>query len=159
MHQYLQRSVARSSERTYPSGFRYWCTFCGLTAQDRYLRPCELEEANVLPWTYSAAWCRVSQDIQARTISSKPAAIQYFHRGDVGIELSIRSPLIKSVLQGFSRSCILTGTRPRVRLLISRDILIKGHERIPSWSSGGRVLWQCLGVSYFVFARSDEILC
>ena len=48
---------------------------------------------------YSAAWCCASQDDQAGTISSMLAAIQYFPPVDVGIELSIRSPLIKTVLQ------------------------------------------------------------
>ena len=104
-----------------------------------------------------AAWCCASQDNQAGSISSKLAAIQYFHRVDVGIELSIRSPLIKSVLQGISRSHTLAGTRPRVRLPISWDVLIKGQKLISSWGSGGRVLWICLGMSYFFLARSDEV--
>ena len=77
-----------------------------------------------------AAWCCASPDNQAGIISSKPAAIQYFHRVDVGIEMSIWSPLSESVLQGISRSKV--GTRPRVRLPISCNMLIKGQELIPS---------------------------
>ena len=77
-----------------------------------------------------AAWCCAFQDNQAESISSKLAAIQYIHRVDVGIELSIRSPLIKRVLQGISRSHTLAGTRPRGRLPISWDMLIKGQELI-----------------------------
>ena len=131
-HQYLRRSVARSSERTQASGFRSWCTFRGLTAQDRYLRPCESEEAKVWALIDFAAWCWALQDNQAGSTSSKLAAIQYIHRVDVGIELSIRSPLIKHVLQGISRSHTLAGTRPRVRLPISWDVLIEGQELLSS---------------------------
>ena len=103
------------------------------------------------------AWCCASQDNQAGSISSKLAAIQCIHRVDVGIELSIRSPLIKRVLQGISRSHTLAGTRPRVRLPISWGMLIKGQELISSWGPGGRVLWLCLRMSYFFLARSDEV--
>ena len=63
-----------------------------------------------------AAWGCASRDNEAGSIPSKLAAIQYFHRVDVGIELSIGSLLIKNVLQGISRSHTLGGTRPRVRL-------------------------------------------
>ena len=156
-HQYLRRSVASLSEITYASGFRSWCTFGGLTAQDRYLRPCESEEAKVWALIDFVAWCCASPDNQAGSPSSKLAAIRYIHRVDVGIELSIRSPLIKRVLQGISRSHTLAGTRSRVRLHISRDMLINGRQLISSWGFGGKVLWLCLGMSYFFFARSDEV--
>ena len=96
-----------------------------------------------------AAWCCASQDNQAGTISSKLAAIQYFPRVNAGMELSIRSLLIKSVLQGISRLHTLAGTRPRGWLPISCDMLIKGQELIPSWGSAGRALWLYLGMSYF----------
>ena len=35
-------------------------------------------------------------------------------------------------------------------------MLIAGQELIPSWGSGGRALWLCLGLIYFFFTRSDE---
>ena len=73
-----------------------------------------------------AAWCCALQDNQAGSISSKLAAIQHIHRVDVGIELSIPSPLIKRVLQGISRSHTLAGTRPRVRLPISQVVFANG---------------------------------
>ena len=104
-----------------------------------------------------AAWCCALQNNRAGSISSKLSAILYIHRVDVGIELSIRSPLIKRVLQRISRSHTLAGTRPRVRLPILWDTLIKGQELISSRVSGGRVLWLCLGMSYFFLARSDEV--
>ena len=47
-----------------------------------------------------AAWCCAPQDNGAGSISRKLAAIPYFHLVDVGIGLSIRSPVTKSVLQG-----------------------------------------------------------
>ena len=105
----------------------------------------------------SAAWWSASQGNQAGTISTKLTAIQYFHRVDVGIELPIRSSLFRSTLQGISRSHTLAGTRPRVRLPILWEMLIAGQELIPSWGSGGRVVWLCLDLSYFFFARSDEV--
>ena len=82
------------------------------------------------------AWCCASQDNYAGSISSKLAAIQYLHRVDVGIELSTGSPLIERVLQGISRSHTLARTRPRVRLPISWDMLIKGQELISPWVLG-----------------------
>ena len=79
-----------------------------------------------------AAWCCALQENYAGSISSKLAAIQYIHRVDIGIELSIRPPLIKRVLQCISRLHTLAGTRPRVRLTISWNMLIKGQELISS---------------------------
>ena len=110
--QFIRRSVAGSSERAYPSGFRSWSTFRGLTEQELYLRPSESKQGKVWALVDYASWCTASNGNQAGAIPSKLAAIQYFHRADVSVELPIRSPLIKRMLQGISRSHTLTGTRP-----------------------------------------------
>ena len=47
--------------------------------------------------------------------------------------------------------------RPRVRLPISCGMLIVGQGLIPTWGSGGRALWLCLGMSEFFFIRSVEV--
>ena len=75
MHQYLGRSVARSSERTHASGFRCWCTFCGSTAQDRYL--CGRVSGRRL--FRCLVLCVKGQSSR---IWSKQIAIKYFHRVD-----------------------------------------------------------------------------
>ena len=117
------------------------CTFRGLTAQGWYLRPFEPEEAKLWALIYFAAWWCASQDNQAGSISGTLAVIQYFHRVDVVIELYIRSPLIKSALQGILRWHTLAGTRSPVRLPLSWDMMIKGQELISSWSFGSRYVW------------------
>lgn len=155
--QYIRSSVAVSSERTYLSGFRSWSTFRCLIQRDRYLRLCDSEEIKLWALLDFAAWCSASEGNQACTISRKLAAVQYFHRVEVGVELPTRSPLIKSALQGISRSHALAGTASRGRLPMSWDMLLGGRCLVPSWGVGGRVMWLCLGMSYFVITLSDEV--
>lgn len=104
-----------------------------------------------------AAWCCSSERNQVGTISGKLTAVQFFHRRDAGIELPISSSLIKRALRGMANSHIVAGTPRRVRLPISWDVLLAGRCLIPSWGVGGRVLWMCLALGYFLAARSDEI--
>ena len=117
---YFLRSVAGWSEKTCAPGCRSWCTIRGLTAQDRYLRPCVSGEAKVWDLIDFAAWRSASQGNQAGTISSQLAVIQYFHGVDVGIELPIRWTLVKSALQGISRSYTLAAHAHGLAFLYGR---------------------------------------
>lgn len=96
--QFARRSVSVSSEHIYLSGFRYWSTFRVLIGRDRYLRACNSEEMMVWALLDIAALCSASEGTQASAISIKLAAVQLFHRVDVGLELPAKSPLILRVL-------------------------------------------------------------
>ena len=73
------------------------------------------------------------------------------------IEIDTTSPLIKCALRGISRSHVDRGVRHRTRLPVTWSMLLDGESLIPTWGVGGRVIWLCLSLSYFLIARSDEM--
>ena len=93
----------------------------------------------------------------ANTISGTFAAVQYFHRLKVGVELPVTAPVVQCALKGIARSHVVTGTSRRVRLLVSFGMLLTGETLIPSWGPEGKVLWLCLCLGYFLLARSNDM--
>ena len=93
----------------------------------------------------------------AGTISGKLAAVQYFHRLEAGVELPTTAPVLKSALKGIARGHVAVGTPRQVRLPVSWVMLLEGEGLIPSWGAGGKEMWLCLCLSYFLIARSDEV--
>ena len=85
-----------------------------------------------------AAWCFQSKGNLASTISGKFAAVQYFHRMEMQVEIATTSPLIKCALRGIARSHIDQGIRHRVRLPVTRKTLLEGERLIPAWGVGGK---------------------
>ena len=73
------------------------------------------------------------------------------------MELPTKSPLLERVFSGISRAHAVAGTKLRVRRQVSWDILLKGETLVSSWGRGGRVLWLCLALGYFLMTRSDEV--
>ena len=104
------------------------------------------------------AWCCADKGNVAPTISGKLAAVQYFHRVDKQLELPAGAPLIKRSLLGVARVHVRAGTKSRSRVPVSWETLLEGQQLTASWGPGGRVLWLCLALSYFLVARSDEVL-
>ena len=104
-----------------------------------------------------AAWCFASQGNAASTISGKLAAVQYFHRMQVQVEVVTTSPVLQGALKGIARSHVENGTHHRTRLPVTWQMLLEGECLIPSWGDGGKVLWLCLSLSYFLLTRSDEM--
>ena len=97
--QFIGRSVAESSRRGYASAFRSWCAFRGLMGCEVYLRRDESAEDTAWALIDFAAWCFEVAGNQAGTISGKFAAVQFFHRHDMQIEVDTSSPLIKCALK------------------------------------------------------------
>ena len=94
----------------------------------------------------------------AYTISVKFAAVQYFHRLRVGMELPVTAPVVQCALRGIARAHV-TAERPcRDRLPVSFGMLLAGETLIPTWGPEGQFLWLCLCLSYFLMTRSDEII-
>ena len=104
-----------------------------------------------------AAWCFESKGNLASTISGTIAAVQYYHRVEAQADVIATSPLIRCALKGIARSHVEAGKRHRVRLPVTRRMLLDGESSIPAWGIGGRVMWLCLSLSYFLISRSDEI--
>ena len=44
-----------------------------------------------------------------------------------------------------------------MRLPVSWGVLLEGEGLIPSWGAGGKEMWLCLCLSYFLIARPDEV--
>ena len=104
-----------------------------------------------------AAWCSESGGNQAGTISGKFAAIQYFHRTQAQVEIDTTSPLMTCTLRGITRSQVESGVRRRVRRPVTWSMLRDAEDIAQSWGPGGRVMWMCLSLSYFLIARADEM--
>ena len=104
-----------------------------------------------------ASWCCASERNLANTISGKFAAVQYFHRLNVGVELPVTAPVVQCALKGIARSHVAAGTPRRVRLPVSFGMPLTGESLVPSWGQEGKVLWLCLCLSYFFLTRSDEM--
>jgi len=104
-----------------------------------------------------ASWCFESEGNQARTISGKFAAIQYFHRTQAQVEVATTSQLTNCVLRGIARAQVELGVHRRIRLPVTWGMLRDGEDLEKSWGPGGRVMWLCLSLSYFLITRSDEM--
>ena len=104
-----------------------------------------------------AAWCSESKGNQAGTISGKFAAIQYFHRTQAQVEIDTTSQLTSCALRGIARSQVERGVRRRTRLPVTWSMLRDAEDVAQSWGPGGRVMWLCLSLSYFLIARADEM--
>ena len=155
--QYIGGSVADSTRRAYESGRRSWDKFCRLMHYEKFLKPSDSEEHKVWVLIEYASWCCEAEGDLAGTISGKLAAVQYFHRLEAGVELPTTAPVLKSALKGIARSHVVAGTPRQVRLPVSWGMLLEGKGLIPSWGAGGKEMWLCLCLSYFLIARSDEM--
>lgn len=103
------------------------------------------------------AWCSSAQGNLTGTISGKLAAVQYFHRVERHRDLPIAAASVNRALKGVEKAHVEFGTKRRVRIPVEWEVLLEGQHLIPSWGTGGRVLWLCLSLTYFLVARSDEI--
>ena len=104
-----------------------------------------------------ASWSCEAEGNLAGTISGKLTAVQYFHRLEAGVELPTTAPVLKSALIGIARGHVAAGTPRQVRFSVSWGMLLEGEGLIPFWGVGGKEMWLCLCVSYFLIARSDEV--
>ena len=144
--QYIRQSVAGSSERTYGSGFQSWLNIRALIGCEPYLKPGESESAIIWVLIDFAAWFAAPGGNQAGSTSGRLAAVRYFHRVVLSLELRAKLVLMKSAFKGTSRSHTLAGTTRRVRRPMSWGMLLAGERLAPSWGGGHSVLCICLGM-------------
>jgi len=67
-----------------------------------------------------------------------------YHSRKVGggaVEIDTSSPLLESAIRGVARSHAEAGTRHRVRLPITLEMLLDGEAVSESWGKGGHVMW------------------
>ena len=105
-----------------------------------------------------AAWCCASEGNRPSTISGKLSAVKYFHVVEAGVELPVESPLLKRLILGITRAHLKADLHRRYRVPIALDVLLKyGGRAAISWGNGGRVLFLCLLLTYFIGARAHEL--
>lgn len=127
-----------------------------MTARDEIFRAGVSQEKVTWALIEFAAWYFESGNMPG-TISGKLAAVQYFHRMHAGVELETSSPLLKCALRGIARSHVDAGTRHRVRLPITLDMMLEGEPITSSGESSRHVLWMCLTAMFFFLVQSDEM--
>ena len=71
----IGRSLARSSQDNYASGFRSWGSFCGLAGREKFFNACTSREEMRWALIDFAAWCFDAGNL-AETITGKFAAVQ-----------------------------------------------------------------------------------
>ena len=131
------------------SYFTSWIKFRALTSAALYFLVDTPLSEMVWALVDFAAWCCAAEGNKVGTIKSKIAAVQYFHRVEVGMELLTKSPLLERVFSGISRANAVAGTKSRVRRPVSWGILLEGETLVSSWGRDGRVLWLCLALGCF----------
>ena len=136
--QYIRGSVAEAFECTFVSSFRSWIKFRGLTSTAWDFS--DDTPVGDMVWVLVTAWCCAAEGNKVGTIKSKIAAVQYFHRVEVGMELLTKSRL-ERVFCGMSRAHAVAGTKARVRRSMSWDKLLEGEKLLLSRGRGGRILW------------------
>ena len=124
---------------------------------EKCLKPSDSEEHKVWVLIEYASWRCEAEGNLAGTISGKLAAVQYFHRLEAGVGLLTTAPVLKSALKGIDRGHIAAGTPHQVRPPVYWGMLLEGEGLIPSWSAGGKEMWLCLCLSYFLITRSYEV--
>ena len=124
---------------------------------EKCLKPSDAEEYKVWALIECALWCCKAESNLAGTISGKLTAVQYFHRLEAGVELPTTAPVLKSALKGIAKGHVASGTPRQMRLPVSWAMLLEGEGLIHSSGAGGNEIWLCLGLGYFLIARSDEV--
>ena len=124
---------------------------------EKFLKPSDSKKHKVWVLFEYTSWCCEAEGNLANTISGKLAAVQYFHRLEAGVELPTTAPVLKSAVEGITRGHVAAGTPRQVPLPVSWGMLFEGEGLIPSWGAGGKEMWLCLCLSYFLIARSDEV--
>ena len=141
--EYVGGSGAGSIRRTNESSGRSWRRFRRLMGYRGCSGSSGTESSTAWTLIEFASWCCLSESNLANSISGKFAAVQYFHRLRVGVELPVTAPVVQCALKGIARSHVSAGTPCRVRLPVSFGMILTGGIFIPSWGPEGRVVWLC----------------
>ena len=156
--QYIRGSVAESSRRTYGASFRSWCLFRESIGAEIYVTCKASELQKVMALVDFASYCFASLGNTPLTVSNKISAVKYFHVVEAGVEMPTESPLLKCMLSGMKRASLQAVPRRRCRVPIALDVLLDhGGSAARLWGTGGRVLFLCLLLTYFIGARAHEI--
>lgn len=92
--------------------YRSLCKLSMYLRDDLLTQNCGRQLVDFIPWCYGSC------DDQTKTVSGKLAAVQYFLRVRVGVELPTSHLVLKKISKVVS-----CGTQPRVRRRISREML------------------------------------
>lgn len=91
-------------------------------------------------WAFveTTSWRCSSEGHLANTISGKLAAVQYFHRLRVGVQLSVTAAVVQWEFRGIAQAHLAAETPRRVRLPASLGMILSEGTLIPSWGSEGK---------------------
>lgn len=103
------------------------------------------------------AYSFATKKLRSATIESHLSAIKFFHRISRGFELDTTHPVLACALKGAARSHADVGNQATVRRPVSWAMLLAGESLIPSWGTGGRVLWLALCASFCFLTRASEM--
>ncbi|CAN0159765.1 unnamed protein product [Laminaria digitata] len=103
------------------------------------------------------AWCCASEGNNPKSMSGKLSAVHYLHTVGAGVHLPTNSPLIRRQLQGIKLAHLEAGSAKRLRLPVGlHELLGASGRQSAEGVKGGRVLYRCLLLCYFVDARAHE---
>lgn len=116
----------------------------------------DLKNFNAWALVDFASWCCASKGLLANTISGIFAAVQYFHRLKVAVELPVTGPVVQCALRGIAQTHVTAGTPCHVRLPVSFGMLLAGKILMPTGRLERKGLLLCLCLSCFLMTRSGE---
>ena len=122
-----------------------------------FLQPCSDGLSNVWQLFEYVAYSFATKKLRSATIESHLSAIKFFHRISRGFELDTTHPVLACALKGAARSHADVGNQATVRRPVSWAMLLAGESLIPSWGTGGRVLWLALCASFCFLTRASEM--
>jgi len=127
---------------------------CGVPV---FLQPCSDGMFHVWQLFEYVAYSFATNKLRSATIASHLSAIKFFHRISRGFELDTTHPVLACALKGAARSHADVSNQATVRRPLSWGMLLAGETLVPSWGTGGRVLWLALCASFCFLTRASEL--
>ena len=94
--------------------------------------------------------------VQAKDIKKRLSSLRSYHV-DLGFEIDVfRNPQLDRVVRGIKR--LLPDPAPRVRTLITREILVKLLDSLDPTTPNGRLLRAAFSLAFAAFLRSGELI-
>lgn len=105
-------------------------------------------------WLFEyVAYAFATKMLRSATIEIHLSAIKYFFSISRGYEPDTTPPVLASALKRAARSHDDAGNQASVRRPISWVMLLAGESLVPTWRTGGRVLWLALCASFRFLTR------
>ncbi|CAM9882193.1 unnamed protein product, partial [Choristocarpus tenellus] len=149
-------SVAPSTQKCYEAAWDQWSEFRIYRGLSRWIDPGSREIEVVKALAEFMCFCCGSRGNQVSTVKGKIAAIQYYHKHFLNLQLPTQHFMIQSVLKGIGRSHTRVGSEPRKRRPLTWRMIVETKQCTEMLGREGKLTRLGLGFSFFFLARASE---